>query len=232
VYQWFFRVLLALVVSITLCTFFSIIAGFFSAKFKMHPFITTLATTLIIYGLMVYATNGSPVGTMDPGIKDLIGGRINGVFPKQIIYACIAVVIVWFIWNKTTFGKNMYAVGGNPDAAAVSGISYFGVTLCVFIMAGVIYGIGAFLYAFTSNPSAGTGQGYEMDAIAAVVVGGVSFFGGIGTIKGVVIGVIIFTALTSFLTLLNFNTNLQFIVKGVVIMAAVALDSVKYLKKK
>lgn len=229
------RVIMALMVSILLCTFFSAIAGFFTAKFKMHPFITTLSTQLLIYGLLYFSTKGTPTGGVESGIKDLIGGRIaigNIYFPKIIIYAIIAIIIVWFIWNKTKFGKNMYAVGGNAEAAAVSGINVFLTTLGVFIMAGILYGCGSFLEAFRANSSAGTGQGWELDAIAACVVGGISFNGGVGKIKGAVMGVIIFTGLTYCLSFLQIDTNLQFIFKGIIIMAAVALDSAKYLKKK
>ncbi len=235
-----FRVFMALFLSILLCTLFATFSGFFSAKLKMHPFISTLATQLIIYGLLFFGTSGTPVGSIDRGIRDVIGGRwtlgvLNGqliTFPKLIIPAVIAAIIAWIIWNKTTFGKNMYAVGGNAEAAAVSGISVFWVTLGVFMMAGVFYGCGSFLEAFRANASAGTGQGYEMDAIAACVVGGISFNGGIGKIGGAVIGVIIFTSLTYCLTFLGIDTNLQFVFKGFIILAAVSLDSIKYLKKK
>jgi methyl-galactoside transport system permease protein len=234
------RLGLALFLSVLLCTMFSAFAGVFSAKLKMHPFISTLATQLIIYGLLFFGTSGTPVGSIDSNIKDMLGGRwslgiLNGVlitFPKLIIPAIFAIVVAWFIWNKTTFGKNMYAVGGNAEAASVSGISVFWVTMGVFIMAGVFYGFGAFFEAFKANASAGTGQGYELDAIAACVVGGISFNGGIGKIEGAVIGVIIFTSLTYCLTFLGIDTNLQFVFKGLIIIAAVALDSVKYLKRK
>ena len=230
------RVITALGLSILLCTLFSTLAGFFTAKFKMHPFITTLSTQLLIYGLLYFSTKGTPTGGVESGIKDLIGGRWyivgNIYFPKLVIYAIIAIVIVWFIWNKTKFGKNMYAVGGNKEAASVSGISVFWTTLFVFIMAGILYGFGSFFESFRSNSSAGTGQGWELDAIAACVVGGISFNGGIGKIRGAVLGVIIFTGLTYCLSFLNIDTNLQFVFKGIIIMAACALDSVKYLKKK
>lgn len=230
------RVVMALGLSILLCTMFSAIAGFFTAKFKMHPFITTLSTQLLIYGLLYFSTKGTPTGGVESEIKDLIGGRWyivgNIYFPKLIIYSIIAIVVVWFIWNKTKFGKNMYAVGGNKEAAAVSGISVFWTTLFVFIMAGILYGFGSFFESFRSNSSAGTGQGWELDAIAACVVGGISFNGGIGKIRGAVLGVIIFTGLTYCLSFLNIDTNLQFVFKGIIIMAACALDSVKYLKKK
>ncbi len=234
------RVFMALSFSVILCVMFSSFAGIFSAKLKIHPFISTLATQLIIYGLLFFGTRGTPVGSIDGEIKDLLGGRwilgvINGeliTFPKLIIPAIIAVIVAWFIWNKTIFGKNMYAVGGNAEAASVSGISVTKVTMGVFIMASVFYGVGSFLEAFRANASAGTGQGYELDAIAACVVGGISFSGGIGKIGGAVIGVIIFTGLTYCLTFLGIDTNLQFVFKGLIIISAVALDSVKYLKKK
>ena len=234
------RLAMALGLSIALCVFFSCFSGFFTARFKIHPFISTLSSQLIIYGLLFFGTSGTPVGSIDSNIKDLIGGRwilgvMNGnliTFPKLIIPAVVAIFVAWFIWNKTTFGKNMYAVGGNAEAAAVSGINVFGVTMGIFIMAGIFYGCGAFLEAFRANASAGTGQGFELDAIAACVVGGISFNGGIGTIRGAVLGVIIFTGLTYCLTFLGIDTNLQFVFKGFIIIAAVALDSVKYLKRK
>ncbi len=236
----FGRLGLALFISIVLCVAFSSFAGVFTAKLKIHPFISTLATQLIIYGLLFFGTSGTPVGSIDSGIKDMIGGRwtlgfVGGdlvTFPKLIIPAIIAIFVAWFIWNKTTFGKNMYAVGGNAEAASVSGISVFWVTMGIFVMAGIFYGCGAFLEAFKANASAGTGQGYELDAIAACVVGGISFNGGIGKIGGAVIGVIIFTGLTYCLTFLGIDTNLQFVFKGLILIAAVALDSIKYLKRK
>lgn len=234
------RLAMALFLSVALCVLFSCFSGFFSAKFKIHPFISTLSAQLIIYGLLFFGTSGTPVGSIDAKIKDLIGGRwilgeIGGdliTFPKLIVPAIIAIIVAWFIWNKTTFGKNMYAVGGNAEAAAVSGINVFAVTMGIFIMAGIFYGCGAFLEAFRANASAGTGQGFELDAIAACVVGGISFNGGIGKIRGAVLGVIIFTGLTYCLTFLGIDTNLQFVFKGFIIIAAVALDSVKYLKRK
>ena len=234
------RVIIALCLSIILCVAFTTFAGFFTAKLKIHPFITTLSTQLIIYGLLFFGTSGTPTGSIDSSIKDLIGGRwVLGyigrdviTFPKLIIPAIVAIIVVWFIWNKTVFGKNMYAVGGNPEAAAVSGINVFKTTLLIFVMAGVLYGCGAFLESFRANTSAGTGQGFELDAIAACVVGGISFSGGIGKISGAVIGVLIFQGMTYALTFLGIDTNLQFVFKGIILIAAVALDSVKYLKKK
>lgn len=226
------RILLALVICVVLCTMFTTIAGFFAAKFKMHPFISTMANMLVIFGLVTYSTKGVSFG----GIEQSIPGKIIpkvGSFPTIILWAVAAVAIVWFIWNKTKFGKNLYAVGGNPEAASVSGISVFKVTLGAFIMAGILYGFGSWLECIRmiGSGSAAYGQGWEMDAIAACVVGGVSFTGGIGKISGVVVGVLIFTALTYSLTILGIDTNLQFVFSGIIILIAVTLDCLKYVRK-
>ena len=227
------RVFLALIVCIVLCTIFTTIAGFFTAKFKMHPFISTMATMLVIFGLVTYSTKGVSFGAIDPSIPGMIIPRFNG-FPTIILWAVAAVVVVWFIWNKTTFGKNLFAVGGNPEAASVSGISVFWVTVGAFVLAGILYGFGSWLECIrmVGSGSAAYGQGWEMDAIAACVVGGISFTGGIGKISGVVVGVFIFTALTYSLTVLGIDTNLQFVFSGIIILVAVTLDCLKYVQKK
>ncbi len=227
------RVIIALLACIVLCTFFTSIAGFFTAKFKMHPFISTMANMLVIFGLVTYATKGVSFGAIEPTIPNMIIPKLNG-FPTIILWAVAAIIIVWFIWNKTTFGKNLYAVGGNPEAAAVSGISVFAVTLGAFVMAGILYGFGSWLECarMVGSGSAAYGQGWDMDAIAACVVGGVSFTGGIGKISGVVTGVCIFTALTYSLTILGIDTNLQFVFSGIIILIAVTLDCLKYVQKK
>lgn len=226
------RILLALVVCVVLCTIFTTIAGFFTAKFKMHPFISTMANMLVIFGLVTYSTKGVSFGGIDQSIPGKIIPKVGG-FPIIILWAIAAVAIVWFIWNKTKFGKNLYAVGGNPEAASVSGISVFKVTLGAFIMAGILYGFGSWLECIRmiGSGSAAYGQGWEMDAIAACVVGGISFTGGIGKISGVVVGVLIFTALTYSLTILGIDTNLQFVFSGIIILIAVTLDCLKYVRK-
>ncbi len=227
------RAWLALLVCVILTTIFATIAGFFFARFKMHPFISTMSNMLIIFGLVTYATKGVSFGAIDSSIPAMFIPKING-FPTIILWAIGAICVIWFIWNKTMFGKNLFAVGGNPDAAAVSGISVFKTILCAFMLAGVMYGIGAWLECMrmVGSGSAAYGQGWDMDAIAACVVGGVSFTGGIGKISGVVVGVLIFTSLTYSLTILGIDTNLQFVFEGIIILAAVTLDCLKYVQKK
>ena len=209
------RIVLALLVCCCVTTLFTTIAGFFTARFKIHPFISTMANMLIMFGLITFATKG-------------------GQFPTIILWAVAAVVTMWFVWNKTKLGKNMYAVGGNPEAAAVSGISVFKVTITAFIIAGILYGFGAWLECIrmVGSGSAAYGQGWETDAIAACVVGGISFKGGIGKIQGIVVGVLVFTALTYSLTILGVDTNLQFVFSGIIILSAVTIDCLKYVQKK
>ncbi len=228
------RVVMALVVCCCVTTLFTSFAGFFTARFKIHPFISTMANMLIMFGLMTFATKGVSFGAIEPEIQNIIMPKIGGKFPTIILWAVAVIAIMYFIWNKTTLGKNMYAVGGNSEAAAVSGISVFRVTITAFAIAGILYGFGAWLECIrmVGSGSASYGQGWETDAIAACVVGGISFSGGIGKIQGIVVGVLIFTALTYSLTILGVDTNLQFVFSGIIILAAVTIDCLKYVQKK
>ncbi len=228
------RIVMALVVCCCVTTLFSSIAGFFTARFKIHPFISTMANMLIMFGLITFATKGVSFGAIEMSINKMIMPKIGGQFPTIILWAVAAVIIMWFVWNKTKLGKNMYAVGGNQEAAAVSGISVFKVTITAFIIAGILYGFGAWLECIrmVGSGSAAYGQGWETDAIAACVVGGISFKGGIGKIQGIVVGVLVFTALTYSLTILGVDTNLQFVFSGIIILSAVTIDCLKYVQKK
>lgn len=236
-------VICALLLSIILCTLFSMVAGFFSAKFKIHPFISTLGTQMIIWGIAYVATNGSRTGSISTQASSLaqmigVGNGFSG-FPLIFFYALITILVCSFIWNKTKFGKYLYAVGGNPDAASVSGISVFWVTMGAFIMAGVLYGLGGTVVGLQMGAAApDTGAGWELEAIAACVVGGISFMGGIGKISGAVIGCAIFEVLKNFLgnLLPRINapqpTYVSYMFIGIIILLAVTFDSLKYLKKK
>ena len=226
------RVILAFIITTFATTLFSSIAGFFTAKFKMHPFISTLGTQLIIYGLLAFGTDGKSTTSIDKTAQQLIKFGTK-YYLGLIIFAILAIFIVWFIWNKTKFGRNLYAVGGNAEAASVSGISVFKITLLAFVMAGILYGFGSFFDGIKTTTSSATyGNGYELDAIAACVVGGISFSGGIGKIGGVVFGTVLFEMLSTSFTYLRIDTNMAFVVKGLIILVAVTLDSIKYLKKK
>ncbi len=216
--------------------------GFFVARFSLHPFIVTLATQLIVYGvllmyIMINGNNGQPLSGLDNSFKSFVTGSklsVMGVpIPNYVWYACIVVAVMWFIWNKTTFGKNMFAVGSNPEAANVSGVDVMKTTIGVHTLAGCMYGITGFIEsARIGSNQANTGLNYECDAIAACVIGGVSFVGGTGKISGVVLGVFLLRIIFVALNFLSINQNLQYIIKGLIILVACAIDMRKYLVRK
>lgn len=216
--------------------------GFFVAKFQLHPFIVTLATQLIVYGIllmyiMINGNNGQPLSGLDDSFKKFVTGSKVSFFgvpiPNYVWFACIVVILMWFIWNKTTFGKNMFAVGSNPEAANVSGVNVVKTTILVHTLAGCMYGITGFIEsARIGSNQANTGLNYECDAIAACVIGGVSFVGGTGKISGVVMGVFLLRIIFVALNFLSINQNLQYIIKGLIILVACAIDMRKYLVRK
>ena len=224
-----------------------LVNGFFVAKFSLHPFIVTLATQLIVYGLllefyMLNGNNGQPLSGLSDTYRNFITGTMfsiptgNGqsvAVPWYVLYAVILVAIMWFVWNKTTFGKNMFAVGSNPEAANVSGVNVFMTTMLVHTLAGCMYGIEGFIEsARIASNTANTGLNYESDAIAACVIGGVSFVGGTGKISGIVLGVFILRIIFAALTMLSISGNTQYIIKGLIILIACSIDMRKYLVKK
>lgn len=216
--------------------------GFFVAKFKLHPFIVTLSTQLIVFGavlmyLMIGTNNGQTLSGLDASYTDFVRGTlftIGGVaVPKYVLYSIILTAIMWVIWNKTKFGKNMFAVGSNEEAANVSGVNVFWTIVTVFVLAGMMYGITGFIEgARIASCSANTGLNYECDAIAACVIGGVSFVGGTGKISGIVIGVLLLQIIFVGLNFLSVSANMLYIIKGVIILVACAIDMRKYLARK
>jgi len=221
--------------------FFSLINGFVVAKFKVDPFIATLGMMIIVYGAnSTYFDRppygAQPIGGLDPKFMEFAQGSFNLAgfhIPFLVLYAATTILIVWVLWNKTEFGKNIFAIGGNQEAAIVSGVNVFKYTLMVFALAGLLYGFGGSLEAARiGSATNNTGNMYELDAISACIVGGLSFNGGIGTISGIVIGVLIFQVIAYGLSFIGVNPYLQFIIKGLIIIIAVAIDSRKYVKKK
>ena len=216
--------------------------GFFVAKFKLHPFIVTLSTQLIVFGvvlmyLMMGSNNGQTLSGLDSSYTEFIRGTLfkigNVAVPKYVLYSVILTVIMWVIWNKTKFGKNMFAVGSNEEAANVSGVNVFMTIVLVFVLAGAMYGITGFIEgARIASCSANTGLNYESDAIAACVIGGVSFVGGTGKISGIVIGVFLLQIIFVGLNFLSVDANMLYIIKGLIILVACAIEMRKYLARK
>lgn len=237
-----FWIFVALLTVIAIGALIGLVNGFFVAKFSLHPFIVTLSTQLITTGIILWffglnGNNNQPISGLDPMYKELVGGemfRMGKVpVPWYVLYSVVLIALMWFIWNKTTFGKNMFALGANEEAARVSGVNVFATTIAVFALAGAMYGWAGFVEsARIASNTANTGVNYELDAIAACVIGGVSFVGGIGKISGIVIGVIMLRLIFVALPLVGMDQNLQYAIKGGIILFACALDMRKYLVKK
>lgn len=234
-------VFIPLIIAIVIGAAFGALNGFGVAKLKLHAFIATLGTQLIAFGLLQTYIDRPPLGaqpisTFDDRFLKLVNGAITigqVRLPYLIFYAAIVAIIMYVVWNKTTLGKNMFAIGGNPEAAAVSGVNITKNMMIIFIISGVLYGLAGFLEAGRiGSVTSGTGANYELDAIAACVVGGVSFSGGVGTIPGVIIGSIILQFLNYGLNYIGINVYLQTIIKGIIIITAVAIDVRKYIAKK
>lgn len=231
---------------ILLAVFAGILIGLLNgsivAFIKVPPFITTLGTMVIVYGITSLYVDRPPHGaTPIGGLRDDFTLISNGAIdiwgdvrlPYIVIIATIVILLMWVLLNLTRTGKNIYAIGANPDAAAVSGVNVNKTLITVYIIAGALYGLAGSLQAARQGSATNNlGFTWELDAIAACVIGGVSTSGGIGTIGGIVTGVLILAFLNNALVILGVSVYWQQIFKGLIIISAVAIDIRKYLKKR
>ena len=230
-------VFLPIIVAIIACMLFGTLNGFLVAKYDMHPFIATLAVQVMIFGACslyfdMPPNSSQPIGGIRPDFSAIgqtkLFGRISVLVPIAVVFT----IAIWFVLNKTVFGKNVYAIGGNREAAVVSGVNVFKTIMGIFILASFMYGVGGVLEAArTAGATNNYGDGYELDAIAACVVGGVSLNGGIGTVGGIISGVLIFTVIQYGLQFIGVSPMWQQVIKGIIIAIAVAIDLSKYRRK-
>lgn len=220
----------AVVIGLILGLSLGLFNGVIIAKTGIPPFIVTLAMMQIARGVAYVYTNGQPIRITD-GAFIGIGTGYLGPIPLPIIYTALIFIIVSILLNKTRFGRHVYALGGNADAAKFSGIKINRVTIAVYAMIGLLSAIcGIVLCSRMYSGQPTIGIGFELDAIAAVVLGGTSMSGGIGNLGGTLLGALIIGVLNNGLNLLNINSFWQLIIKGAVILFAVYVDSAK--KKK
>lgn len=231
-------VFVVILVAIAVGALIGLINGYCVSKFSLHPFIVTLSTQLITYGIYLTISSAKQISNLSESyttnfvVKPMFKLGNTPVM-SYVGFAVLVTIVMWFVWNKTTFGKNVFAVGSNEEAARVSGVNVSGVIIGVFVLAGATYGYTGFVEAARMGGSTGTiGLNYELDAIAACVIGGVSFVGGIGRISGVVMGVVLMQLIMSGMTFLGISGNTTYIIKGLVILVACAIDMRKYLTKK
>lgn len=229
---------LVLVIVLIVGTLIGLINGLIIALLNVPPFIATLGTQTIVYGCALIFTNSQPVGGYQKVFSETLSAKLFpiGPYPGIPVYVLFAIffgLIFAFLYKKTTYGKYMYAIGGNEIAAEVSGVNTKKSKILIFTLAGFMYAFAGYLLAAKSGgANAGLGQGYELEAIAGCTIGGVSTTGGIGTISGILIGVLVFELLKIVLQFLGVNPYFNFIVQGLVIVTAVAIDIRKYVARK
>ena len=226
-------VLAVLLICVAVCCVFGAINGLVISYLQVPAFIGTLGMQLIVYGVCLVYTNATPIGGYRPAYTEVAKGQLFGVIPYLFIIALAVGLAMWFVYNKMPHGKYMYAIGGNEQAAEVAGVPVKLTLILIYMKAAAMYGLAGFMLgAKSGGASVQLGYGYEMEAIAACTIGGVSVNGGIGKISGVLIGVLVFEILKTCLQYLGVDTNYQYIAQGIVIVVAIALDIRKYIAKK
>lgn len=222
----------AVVMGVLVGVLFGVFNGYLISTTPLPPFIVTLSTMNIARGVAYVYTGGSPIRVMSDEFN-FIGSGYLGPIPMPVIYSALFITITAYILNRTKLGRHIYAVGGNREAARFAGINTRRVLFFAYAYSGLMAGISGVVLAsrmFSGQPTAGDGQ--EMEAIAATVLGGTSMLGGQGAMGGTVIGVLIMGALQNGLNLLGINSFWQYVVKGAVILLAVYIDVIKKRTRK
>ena len=231
--MWWLWVIAVLLICVAVCCIFGFINGVVISYLNVPAFIGTLGMQLIVYGVCLVYTNATPIGGYHSAYTAVAKGKLFGVIPYLFLIALAVGMVMWFVYNMTPHGKYMYAIGGNEQSAEVSGVNTKKTKIIIYMTAAALYALGGFLVgAKSGGSSVNMGQGWELEAIAACTIGGVSVNGGIGRISGVLIGVLVFEILKTCLQYLGVDTNYQYIAQGIVIVVAVALDIRKYIAKK
>ena len=216
---------LACIAGVLCGTLIGVLNGFMINKTGLHPFIITLGMQTVYFGLMLVVSNSSSVYGFPAGFSKFMNATLWGVLPVGAIIALIAACILWFVTAKTKVGRNLYALGGNREAAWYSGINVHRHQMIVYMISGTCAGLAGIVLTGRLNAAAPTaGTGYETFAIAATIIGGTSFFGGVGKIPGVVAGGLIIGIINYGMTVLMIDASMQKVVMGALIIIAVTLD--------
>ena len=223
-----------LLIVMALCGAIGAVNGTVISVLKVPPFIATLGMQTLVYGACLIYTGAIPIGGLRNDYTGLATGYVGTrMLSNLTIIAIVIGLLMWFLYNKTRYGKYMYAIGGNENAAEVAGINVNKSKIKIYMLAGILYGLTGFLVCAKSGGcSVNTAQGWELEAIAGCTIGGVSVNGGVGKITGILIGVLVFEVLKIVLQFLGVESSYTYIAQGLVIIIAVALDLRKYLAKK
>ncbi len=225
-------ILVVLLFVLALTGLFGLVNGVIISVLKVPPFLATLGMQTVVYGINLVYSGAKPIGGLTKQYTNIATGSIL-MMKILFVIALLAGLFFWFLYNKTRHGKYMYAIGGNENAAEVSGVNTTKVKIMIYTLAGIMYGLAGFLLAAKSGgASVNLGLGYELEAIAACTIGGVSTSGGVGKVQGILLGVLVFELMKSSLQFLGVDPSYQFIAQGLVIIIAVAFDIRKYTAKK
>lgn len=215
------------------CGLMGLINGLLVSKFHMFPFVVTLAMQLVIRGLATALSKGASIPLLVRQFTVIGLGKLGGIIPYPAIILLVLTVILYFMMHWTKFGRYVFAVGGNIDAATASGVNVPKVTTATYVISGLCTGVAACIMTAKINASQpNIGVGYETDAIAACVIGGTSFAGGVATIPGTVMGIIIIGLIYNGMNLLGIESYWQTVFKGILIVLAVLVDGLINKKRK
>jgi methyl-galactoside transport system permease protein len=229
------NILLVLLGVVFVAMLFGLGNGIIITWLKVPPFIATLGMQTIVYGICLVYTGAQPIGGLRQDYTHISSGSLFNIqwLPYLGIIALVLGIIMWFVYNKTPHGKYMYAIGGNENSAEVSGINTTATKIIIYVTAAALYGVAGFLLgAKAGGSSVNLGLGYELEAIAGCTIGGVSTNGGVGRVSGILIGVLVFELLKIAMQFVGVQTSYTYIVQGIVIVIAVALDIRKYIARK
>lgn len=226
-------IIVPLLIVILVAAIVGVINGMVVSLLHVPPFLATLGSQIIIYGVnMLYGKN-QPIGAFKTEFVRIGQGKLFGVIPYLAIIAAVVGFGMWILYNKTRYGKYMYAIGGNEDAAEVSGVNVTLSKIKIFGLAGALYGLAGYLLsAKTGSVGPSSGMGYELEAIASATIGGVSTAGGEGTVPGILLGVFVFELLKVSLAYLGVSPDVTNVIQGIIIIVAVALDIKKTMMTK
>jgi len=220
-------IVIGLIAALACGTFVGFVNGTIIAKLRINALITTLATMQIVRGLALIASDGRAVGINDPGFYQLALSRFLGI-PTPIWIMVILFCVFGFVLNRSVFGRNTLAIGGNPEASRLAGVNVDGMRIWIFTIQGLVCAVAGILLASritSGQPNAATGL--ELSAISACVLGGVSLAGGRAAMTGVIVGVLILGIAENAMNLLNIQAFYQYLVRGLILLLAVLLDNVR-----
>ena len=222
-----YPVVLALAVGVIVGALAGAVSGAVVARFNVPAFVATLGMLSAARGLTLLYSDGRPIPSLTPEFRWIGTGDVLGV-PMPVVLFAAVFLVAWYVLTQTRFGRHVYAAGGNPHAAVVSGVNVTRIRFLVFVISGALAGLaGMILAARTGSALPQAGVAYELDAIAAVVIGGTSLAGGVGRVTGTLIGALLIGVVNNGLDLMGVESYYQLVIKGTLIVAAVMLDQTR-----